>query len=66
MEINISKLNANTDIIADLGADSIDNVSIISHINNEFKIRLDEAAVKNVRTIAELTAVVEQHSKQKK
>ncbi len=58
LEVNIHKLTPKTDILADLGSDSIDNISIISHINHDFKINLSENDVIDVRTIADLTKVV--------
>jgi acyl carrier protein len=65
LEININELKPTTDILADLGSDSIDNISIISHINHDCKINLTEDDVKDVRTIADLTQVVIKQSHNK-
>ena len=58
LEVDASAITANTELQADLGADSVDNVSILTHINHEFKLSLGEEDVIHVKSIADLENII--------
>ncbi len=58
-EIDISKINEDTDIVGDLGADSLDLVEMIMMLEEEFGIVITDEAVYGYKTVGEITAFIE-------
>jgi acyl carrier protein len=58
-EIDISKINEATDIVGDLGADSLDLVEMIMMLEEEFGIVITDEAVYGYKTVGEITAFIE-------
>lgn len=57
-----SRLNADTDLIQDLGISSVDFLGLVAALEDEFEIVFpaDGSLVNNVRTLGELVALVEE------
>ncbi|MDR2360457.1 MAG: acyl carrier protein [Oscillospiraceae bacterium] len=53
-------ITADTDIINDLGADSLDIAEILTGIEQDFGLIVADAALENVKTVGELAALIEQ------
>ena len=58
LDIPTGEIQEHTDFSADLGADSIDSLSILAQVNNEFNIQLKEKDVYEVSTVGQLYQVI--------
>jgi acyl carrier protein len=53
-QLGISSVKSEHLLIEDLGAESVDLVSIIAVINDKLRIAIDESELLDVRTVADL------------
>lgn len=51
-------INSQTDISADLGADSLDVVDILMSIEDEFEIEIPDEEVDNIKTVGDLVEYI--------
>jgi acyl carrier protein len=58
-EIDINKIDEDTDIAGDLGADSLDLVEMIMMLEEEFGIVITDESVYNYKTVGEITNFIE-------
>lgn len=58
-EMDINKISAETDIVGDLGADSLDLVEMIMMLEEEFGIVITDESVYNYKTVGEITSFIE-------
>lgn len=58
-EIDIEKINEDTDIAGDLGADSLDIVELIMMLEEEFGIVITDEAIYEYKTVGEITSFIE-------
>jgi acyl carrier protein len=58
-ELEISKITKDTDIVGDLGADSLDLVEMIMMLEEEFGIVITDEAIYGYKTVGEITAFIE-------
>ena len=61
--IAIEKINANTDIATDLGADSLDLVEILMSLEEEFSVSIPDEAIPNIKTVGDLVSFIEKAKK---
>ena len=57
--IDKSKITEDSDIIKDIGADSLDIVEILMDAENEWGITIEEEDVKNLHTIGDVVKYIE-------
>lgn len=57
--IDKSKITADSDIIKDIGADSLDIVEFLMDAENEWGITIEEEDVKNLHTIGDVVKYIE-------
>lgn len=57
--IDISKITEDSDIIKDIGADSLDIVEFLMDAENEWGITIEEEDVKNLHTIGDVVKYIE-------
>ena len=57
--INKSKITEDSDIIKDIGADSLDIVEFLMDAENEWGITIEEEDVKNLHTIGDIVKYIE-------
>ena len=57
--IDKSKLTEDSDIIKDIGADSLDIVEFLMDAENEWGITIEEEDVKNLHTIGDVVKYIE-------
>ena len=62
LDIPTDQIQANTNFSADLGADSIDSLSILAQVNNQFNIQLKEKDVYEVDSVGHLYEVIIKHT----
>ena len=54
-----STLQNDTDLQADLGADSLDVVDLLMSIEDEFEIEIPDEEIENIRTVGDLVNYIE-------
>lgn len=57
--IDKSKITEDSDIIKDIGADSLDMVEFLMDAENEWGITIEEEDVKNLHTIGDVVKYIE-------
>lgn len=58
-DVSENEITAETNLITDLNADSIDVVELIMAIEQEFSIDIPENAIENVKTVEDMAKYVE-------
>jgi acyl carrier protein len=58
-EMDIEKISEDTDIVGDLGADSLDLVEMIMTLEEEFAIVITDESIYNYKTVGEITEFIE-------
>ena len=61
MNIDESKITPETDIIKDLGADSLDIVELLMNLENEWGLVIDDEDVPKLQKIKNVVAYIEAH-----
>ena len=61
MNIPESKISLDTDIIKDLGADSLDIVEMLMNLENEWGLVIDDEDVPKLQKIKNVVAYIEAH-----
>ena len=61
--VGVEKINANTNIATDLGADSLDLVEILMSLEEEFSISIPDEAIPTIKTVGELVSYIEKAQK---
>lgn len=59
LEIDPAQIGPQTDILEDLGADSLDIVELVMAIEEEFDIVITDERAANVRTVDQLVEMLE-------
>lgn len=59
LEINENTITEDTDIVDDLGADSLDVVELIMGAESEYGIVITDEAVQGFRTVGDVVAYIE-------
>ena len=59
LDIDADKINENTSLSEDLGADSLDIVEMMMSIEEEFGIEINDDAAKEFKVIADLIAYID-------
>jgi acyl carrier protein len=58
-EIDAGKITEETDIVGDLGADSLDLVEMIMMLEEEFGIVITDESIYGYKTVGEITTFIE-------
>jgi acyl carrier protein len=61
LELDAETITPDSDILDDLGADSLDVVDLIMSVEDEFSIEVPDEALENIRTVAEMVKYIEDH-----
>lgn len=59
LRVDKEKINANTNIAADLGADSLDLVEILMSLEEEFNVSIPDEAIPGIVTVGDLVKFIE-------
>jgi acyl carrier protein len=57
--LEMSMVTDEKSIVADLGADSLDQVELVMYLEDEFRIEIDDAEAVKAVTVADVLALVE-------
>lgn len=58
--IPVSEITADSRLESDLGLDSLDRVSVVMDVEDEFDVELPDEALENVATVRELVALLDE------
>ena len=58
LELDVSDIDDDSEIAADLGADSLDTVEIVMAMEDEFEIEILDAELERIRTVADYAKVI--------
>jgi acyl carrier protein len=61
--IEKNDVDENSDIIKDIGADSLDIVEMLMNVENEWGISIGDEEVAGLRTLADVAAFIEEKTK---
>ncbi len=61
LEIDEKDITPNSDIVDDLGADSLDIVDLVMSIEDEFGIEVPDEAVEEIKTVDDAVKYIEDH-----
>ncbi len=60
-DVEEDKITAETSIINDLGADSLDVVDLLMSIEDEFEVEVPDEEIENIKTVDDLVKYIENH-----
>lgn len=60
LNIDEEKITMETNLVSDLGADSIDAVEIIMELEEEFNLQFDDESSQNIKLIGDLVRYIEE------
>lgn len=63
LSVSVEKINADTNIATDLGADSLDLVEILMSLEEEFSVSIPDEAIPNIKTVGDLVAFIDKAKK---
>ena len=61
LDIEADEVNENTDIVNDLGADSLDVVDLVMTLEDEFDIEIPDEDIEKIHAVGELAHYLEEH-----
>lgn len=59
LNVDIEKINAETNMTTDLGADSLDLVEILMSLEDEFSISIPDEAIPGIKTVNDLVNFID-------
>ena len=62
LEIDASEIDYESNIIDDLGADSLDIVDLVMSVEDEFGIEVPDEALENISTIEDMVKYIEDNA----
>ena len=63
LRVDKEKINAKTNIAADLGADSLDLVEILMSLEDEFSVSIPDEAIPGIVTVGDLVKFIDNAKK---
>lgn len=63
LKIDKSRISLNSDLVRDLGADSLDVVEIVMMLEKEFGIEFTDNELNNLKKVGDLVTVIEKRKK---
>ena len=58
-----TKIKAETNILTDLGADSLDLVEVLMSLEDEFGVSIPDEAIPNIKTVGDLVKYIDSNKK---
>ena len=62
LDVEVDEITADTDIVDDLGADSLDIVDLVMTLEDEFDLEIPDEDVETVRTVGDLVKYLEERA----
>lgn len=60
-DVEENKITLETNMVDDLGADSLDVVDLLMSVEDEFEIEIPDSDVENMKTVGDVVKYVEDH-----
>lgn len=61
LDIDEDKITLDSDVVDDLGADSLDMVDLVMTFEDEFDIEIPDEQVENVKTVGDIVKYLEEN-----
>ena len=61
-DVEKDTITPETNIMEDLGADSLDVVDMLMSLEDEFDVEIPDEEIEKMRTVAEVVAYIEEHT----
>ena len=61
LELDENEITMESELIDDLGADSLDVVDLVMTIEDEFEIEVPDEAIENMRTVGDAVKFIEEN-----
>ena len=58
-QLNVNRISLESDVIKDLGADSLDVVQMLMTLEDDFGITVSEDEASNLRTVSDIVALID-------
>lgn len=65
LEIDPEKITMTTDVVADLGADSLDVAELIMVLEEEYNVSISDEEIHGLRTVGDVVALMERLTSKK-
>lgn len=62
LDIDASEIDYESNLIDDLGADSLDIVDLLMSVEDEFGIEVSDEALENIKTIEDMVKYIEEYA----
>ena len=59
--VDVDSITAETDIMEDLGADSLDVVDMLMSLEEEFDVEIPDEEIEKLRKVGDVAAYIEEH-----
>lgn len=63
LDIDVNDVNEDSDLVQDLGADSLDVVQMLILLEKEFGVEFEEDEIKNIKTVGDVEKFIENRQK---
>ncbi len=60
-DVEEDAITMETNIMEDLGADSLDVVDMLMSLEDEFDVEIPDEEIENIRTVGDLVSYIEEH-----
>lgn len=60
-DVDEDTITAETNVMEDLGADSLDVVDMLMSLEDEFDVEIPDEEIEKMRTVADVVAYIEEH-----
>lgn len=61
-DVDIDTIDENTNIMEDLGADSLDVVDMLMSLEDEFDVEIPDEEIEKMRTVSDVVSYIEEHT----
>lgn len=62
-DVEESEITLETNLVDDLGADSLDVVDMLMSLEDNFDVEIPDEEIEHIRTVSEVVAYIEEHLK---
>lgn len=59
LDIDRNRINRNSNLVADLGADGLDIIDIFKEIDNNFDVRFSESVISKIISVGDIVSQIE-------
>lgn len=61
LDVDVEKIELNSDLSNDLGADSLDAIDIVMTIEDQYSIEVPDETIKAMKTVEDIVNFIETH-----